>query len=187
MLFALIAAGVVLVAVLMGVRFVPEGHAGLVERSGAYRRTMHRRLGWLVPFLDHLKLVELRPYTLTLGSEPFRSSDEVQLLAALTLRFQALDPVRATYEVEDLRRGVEQLAVHELREIISSSTGGDLLRNSDGMSKQLEHRLARVEAAWGVYVDAVEVSLRLFLTPLHQRDSRMKAPAPRREAVPETA
>jgi regulator of protease activity HflC (stomatin/prohibitin superfamily) len=176
MLFALIAAGLVLVVVLMGVRLVPEGHAGLVERSGAYRRTMRTRVGWVVPFRDHLRLVELRPYTLTLGSEPFRSSDEVQLLASLTLRFQALDPVRATYEVEDLRRGIEQLAVHELREIVSSSTGGDLLRNSDGLSKQLEHRLARVEGTWGVYVDEVEVALRLFLAPLHQRDHRMKQP-----------
>ena len=187
MLFALIATALVLVTVLAGVRYVPEGHAGLVERSGSYRRTMRTRMGWVIPFREHLKLVELRPYTLTLGSEPFRSSDEVQLLASVKLRFQALDPVRATYEVEDLRRGVEQLAVRELSEIICTSTGGDLLRNSDGMSKQLEHRLARVEGAWGVYVDEVEVELRLFLTPLHQRDSRMKAPVPFGAAIPETA
>lgn len=185
MLVALSAAGLVLVGVLAGVRYVPEGHAGLVERAGAYRRTMRGRVGWVFPFRERLKLVELRPYTLTLGSEPFRSSDEVQLLASVTLRFQALDPVRATYEVEDLRRGVEQLAVHELREIVSTSTGGDLLRNSDGMSKQLEHKLARVEGAWGVYVDEVAVELRLFLAPLHQRDHRMKQPI--LEPVPEIA
>ncbi len=73
-----IAAGLVLVMLVLGTRFVPAGHAGLVERSGSYRRTLRRRVGWVVPFVEHLRLVELLPHELVLGAEPFRSGDEVQ-------------------------------------------------------------------------------------------------------------
>ena len=173
-----IAVGVVLVLVLVllmiSARYVPAGHAGLVERSGSYRRTLRRRLSLVVPFVDHLRLVELRPHELVLGSEPFRSVDEVQLLAAVRLRFQAIDPVRATYEVEDLRRGVEHLAVHELREIIGVATGGEMLRNGESASTELQTRMQRLEGAWGVLIDDVQVELRLFLQPPRQRNPHLR-------------
>jgi regulator of protease activity HflC (stomatin/prohibitin superfamily) len=165
----LIAVGLALVVLLLGVRYVPAGHAGLVERSGEYRRSMRTRVGWILPVVEHLRLVELRPYQLVMASEPFRSVDEVQLLASVRLRFQALDPVRATYEVEDLRRGVEQLAVHELRQIVSASTGGEMLRSGEKVSKQIEQRLQRVESVWGALVDEVHIEFRLFLAPPQQR------------------
>lgn len=154
----------------LSTRYVPAGHAGLIERSGRYRRTLRRRVGWVVPFADHLRLVELRPHELVLGAEPFRSEDEVQLLATVRLRYQALDPVRATYEVEDLRRGIEHLAVHELREMVGAATGGEMLRSGAAVSTSLETRMQRLEGAWGVLIQDVEVELRLFLQPPRQRN-----------------
>jgi hypothetical protein len=84
-----IAAGLVLVVLVLGTRIVPAGHAGLIERSGRCRRTLRRRVGWVVPFVDHLRLVELLPHELVLGAEPFRSGDEVQPLSPVRLRFRA--------------------------------------------------------------------------------------------------
>ena len=158
----------------LSTRYVPAGHAGLIERSGTYRRTLRRRFGWVVPFVDHLRLVELLPHELVLGAEPFRSGDEVQLLSTVRLRFQALDPVRATYEVEDLRRGIEHLAVHELREIIGADTGGEVLRNGTAVSTELQTRMQRLEGAWGVLIDDVQVELRLFLQPPRQRNPHLR-------------
>ena len=165
-----IAAGVALLILVLSTRYVPAGHAGLVERSGSYRRTLRRRVGWVVPFVEHIRLVELRPHELVLGAEPFRSEDEVQLLATVRLRYQALDPVRATYEVEDLRRGIEHLAVHELREMIGAATGGEVLRKGASVSTELQTRMQRLEGAWGVLIGEVEVELRLFLQPPRQRN-----------------
>ena len=165
-----IAAGLALLILVLSTRYVPAGHAGLVERSGSYRRTLRRRIGWVVPFVEHIRLVELRPHELVLGAEPFRSEDEVQLLATVRLRYQALDPVRATYQVEDLRRGIEHLAVHELREMIGAATGGEVLRNGASLSTALQARMQRLEGAWGVLIGEVEVELRLFLQPPRQRN-----------------
>jgi regulator of protease activity HflC (stomatin/prohibitin superfamily) len=169
-----IAAGLALVMLVLSTRYVPAGHAGLIERSGVYRRTLRRRVGWVVPLVEHLRLVELRPHELVLGAEPFRSVDEVQLLATVQLRFQALDPVRATYEVEDLRRGIEHLAVHELREIIGGATGGEVLRSGAAVSTELQTRMQRLEGAWGVLIDDVQVELRLFLQPPRQRNPHLR-------------
>ena len=158
----------------LGARFVPAGHAGLIERSGKYRRTLRRRVGWVVPFVDHVRLVELRPRELVLGAEPFRSGDEVQLLSTVRLRFQALDPVLATYEVEDLRRGIEHVAVHELREIIGADTGGEVVGNGAAVSAELQTRMQRLEGAWGVLIDDVEVEVRHFLKPPRQRNPHVR-------------
>src|ERR1043165_3389760 len=43
-----IAAGLALLILVLSTRYVPAGHAGLVERSGSYRRTLRRRVGWVV-------------------------------------------------------------------------------------------------------------------------------------------
>jgi regulator of protease activity HflC (stomatin/prohibitin superfamily) len=177
-MFVAIAVAAVVLVLVLGTRYVPAGHAGLIERSGSYRRTLRRRFGWVLPFVDHLRLVELRPHDLDLGSEPFRSSDEVQLLASVRLRFQTLDPVRATYEVEDLRRGVEHLAVHELREIIAVATGDEMLLSGEQTSAELQTRMQRLEAAWGVLIDDVHVELRLFLQPPLQRSSHLRHDVP---------
>ena len=169
-----IAAGFALVMLVLSTRYVPAGHAGLVERSGGYRRTLRRRFGLVVPFVEHIRLVELRPHELVLGAEPFRSLDEVQLLSTVRLSFQALDPVRATYEVEDLRRGIEHLAIHELREIIGAATGGEMLRAGTAVGTELQARMQRLEGAWGVLVEDVQVELRLFLQPPRQRNPHLR-------------
>ncbi len=169
-----IAVGFVVVVLVTSTRYVPAGHAGLIERSGAYRRTLRRQVGLVVPFVEHLRLVELRPHELVLGSEPFRSADEVQLFASVQLRFETLDPVRATYGVEDLRRGVEHFAVHELREIVGSATGAEMLCNGVATSAEVQKRMQRLESAWGVRIDDVQVELRRFQQPPRQRDPQLR-------------
>ena len=169
-----IAAGLALVMLVLSTRHVPAGHAGLVERRGVYRRTLRRKFGLVVPFVEHVRLVELRQHELVLGAEPFRTRDEVQLLSTVRLCFKAQDPVKATYEVEDLSGGIEHLAIHELREIIGAGTGGELLRHDNAVRTELQTRMQRLGSAWGVLVEDVEVELRLFLQPPLQRNPHLR-------------
>ncbi len=152
-----------LVTLALGTRYVPAGRAGMVERSGAYRRTLRFRVGFVLPLVENVRLVELMPRQFTLRAEPFRSVDEVQLLASARLRFQVLDPVRASYAVEDLHRNLEHVAVHGLREITGVVTADELLSGSDVVAELLQERMQRLQEAWGVRVDNVEVDMRLFV------------------------
>jgi regulator of protease activity HflC (stomatin/prohibitin superfamily) len=152
-----------LLAVLaLGLRRVPTGYAGLVERGGGYRRTLRYRVGWVVPFLERTQRVDLRSCRLSMPAEPFRSKDQVQLLATVELQFQPVDPVLATYHVHNPRLGVEHLAVAELRAIIAEATARKLLARNAQVGETLAEQLARAENLWGVRIDQVVVSLRRF-------------------------
>lgn len=177
---ALLALGLLGLFVVLGLRRVRPGYALLVERGGDYRRTLRHRIGWVVPLLERTQRVDLRRCRLSMPAEPFRSSDDVQLLATVELQFQPVDPVLATYHVHNPRLGVEHLAVAELRAIIAEATARKLLARNADVGETLGQKLARAESAWGLRIDQVVVSLRRFHTSPSNSSSSRQAGAPSR-------
>ena len=49
-----------------------------------------------------------------------------------------------------------------------------MLRNGAAVSTELQTRMQRLEGAWGVLVEDVQVELRLFLQPPRQRNPHLR-------------
>src|SRR3954470_18290565 len=90
---------------------VPERHAGVVERTGRYVRTVPPGRVRLLPILEQLRaVVDLREQAIAVSLEHVPTADDAVVRMAAAVRFTVVDPVAATYEVPDLPHVLEELS-----------------------------------------------------------------------------
>lgn len=159
---ALMALAVVITTLASGVRLVPRGFTGLVERRGSFHRRLRWRLGWVVPGLDEVTMVDLREHRGDLGPLPLRSHDALPLVASVSFRYQVVEPVRATYRAQSVLSSIEHLARHELRMMMAGLPSEAILDRGQVLNGTLAAHLGRAETAWGIRVDDVSALLRRF-------------------------
>jgi regulator of protease activity HflC (stomatin/prohibitin superfamily) len=71
--------------------------------------------------------------------------------------FVIADPVRATYEVQNLAWGIEQLALSALRNVIGALDLDHTLTSRDTINTQLRAALDQATQQWGVKIMRVEL------------------------------
>src|SRR5678809_387686 len=68
-----------------------------------------------------------------------------------------MDPIRATYEVQNLKWGIEQLTLSALRNVIGSMDLDHTLTSRDTINTQIRSALDVSTQPWGVKVLRVEL------------------------------
>ena len=76
---------------------------------------------------------------------------------SLVIYFVVVDPVRATYEVQNLRWGIEQLTLSALRNVIGALDLDHTLTSRDTINAQLRAALDSATQQWGIKVMRIEL------------------------------
>ncbi len=185
LLFFLLLLALAVVTVIKTIRIVPQGNAGVVERLGRYSRTLGPGLSILVPFIDRLRpLIDLREQVQDFPPQPVITSDNLTVLIDTVIYFQVTDPRAATYEIEDYLKGVEQLTVTTLRNVVGGLNLEQALTSRDEINMHLRGVLDEATGRWGIRVNRVE--LKSINPPLSVQDSmekQMRAERERRAAI----
>jgi regulator of protease activity HflC (stomatin/prohibitin superfamily) len=149
---------VLLVILLRAVRIIPQAKAGIVERFGRYYRTLEPGLHLVIPFVDRLRpRIDLREQVVTFAPQPVITEDNLVVNIDTVLYFQVTDPRAATYEINDYIRGIEQLTVTTLRNVIGGIDLEDTLTSRDQINAQLRGVLDDATGKWGIRVTRVEL------------------------------
>ena len=103
----LLGVAVVLLVVLMRtIKIVPQKQVKIIERLGKYHRTAEAGLNTIVPFLDSVRAtIDLREQITKIEPQPVITRDNVTMEVDAVIYYLIADPVRATYEVQNLRVG----------------------------------------------------------------------------------
>ena len=94
---------VVLIAMIISstVRIVPQAHAYVVERLGAYQGTWSVGLHVKVPFIDRVaRKVNLKEQVVDFPPQPVSTKDNVTMQIDTVVYFQITDPKLYSYGVE---------------------------------------------------------------------------------------
>jgi regulator of protease activity HflC (stomatin/prohibitin superfamily) len=83
--------------------------------------------------------------------------DNVTMEVDAVIYFLVADPVRATYEVQNLRWGLEQLTLSALRNVIGQLDLDHTLASRDTTNAQLRSALDSATQQWGVKVMRIEL------------------------------
>jgi regulator of protease activity HflC (stomatin/prohibitin superfamily) len=176
---------VVIVTLVRSVRVVPQQRMDVVERLGKYHRTLKPGLNLLMPFLDAVRSkVDMREQVVTFDPQPVITSDNLVVSIDTVLYFKVVDPVRATYEIADFLRAIEQLTVTTLRNVIGSMDLEKALTSRDEINRHLSGVLDETTGRWGIKVTRVEI--KAIEPPPSIRDSmekQMRAERDRRAAI----
>jgi regulator of protease activity HflC (stomatin/prohibitin superfamily) len=175
----------VMITLFRSVRIVPQMRNDVVERLGRYQRTLRPGLNLLVPFIERVReKVDLRERVEVFPPQPVITSDNLVVSIDTVLYYKVVDPVKATYEIQDYLRGIEQLTVTTLRNVIGSLDLEKTLTSREEINRHLSIVLDEATGRWGVKVTRVEI--KAIEPPPSIRDSmekQMRAERDRRAAI----
>ena len=144
----------VLIVLAKSIKVVPQKSVKLIERLGRFHKRADAGLNVIVPFLDSVRATtDLREQITQIEPQAVITRDNV------TMKVDAViaDPVRATYEVQNLGWGIEQLALSALRNVIGALDLDHTLTSRDTINTQLRAALDQATQQWGVKIMRVEL------------------------------
>ena len=147
-----------LIVLVQAVKIVPQKQVKIIERLGKYHRTAEAGLNVVVPFVDSVRdTIDLREQITKIEPQPVITRDNVTMEVDAVIYSLIVDPVRATYEVQNLRWGLEQLTLSALRNVIGQLDLDHTLASRDSTNTQLRAALDTATQQWGVKVMRIEL------------------------------
>ncbi|MDR6770445.1 SPFH domain-containing protein [Azospirillum sp. BE72] len=156
----LVIAAFVLVVILAitSVRIVPQGFNFIVERLGRYQETLPPGFNVIFPVISSVRAkVDMRETVVDVPSQSVITKDNAAVTADGVLYFQVLDPMKATYEVNDLQRAIQTLAMTTTRTVMGSMDLDELLSQREAINASLLRAVDEATASWGVRVTRIEL------------------------------
>jgi len=140
------------------VKIVPQKQVKVVERLGKFHKLAEAGLNVIVPFVDSVRAThDLRERITQIEPQQVITRDNVTMEVDAVIYFLIADPVRATYEVAALDRGLNQLTLSALRNTIGALDLDHTLTSRDSINTQLRVALDAATQQWGVKVVRVEL------------------------------
>ncbi len=185
MSFLIILIVIAIVVLIANIKIVPQAHAYVIERLGAYNATWSVGLHFKVPFIDRVaKKISLKEQVVDFPPQPVITKDNVTIQIDTVVYFYITDPKMYTYGVEYPMSAIENLTATTLRNIIGDMELDTSLTSRDIINTKMRSILDEATDPWGIKVNRVE--LKNIITPAGIRETmekQMKAERERREAI----
>lgn len=176
---------IIVVIIAFGIKIIPQAKAYVVERLGAYDRTMETGLHYRVPIIDRVaNVVSLKETVKDFAPQPVITKDNVTMQIDTVVYYQITDPKLYTYGVDNPISAIENLTATTLRNIIGELELDETLTSRDIINSKMRSILDEATDPWGIKVNRVEV--KNILPPRDIQDAmekQMRAERERREAI----
>ena len=176
---------IILIAIISNVKIVPQAHAYVVERLGAYHSTWGTGLHVKIPFIDKIsRKVSLKEQVVDFPPQPVITRDNVTMQIDTVVYFEITDPKLYSYGVERPLNAIENLTATTLRNIIGELELDSTLTSRDTINDKIRIILDEATYARGGRVKRVE--LKNILPPREIQDAmekQMKAERERRAKI----
>ena len=178
----------IIIIVISNIKIVPQAHAYVVERLGAYNATWSTGLHLKIPVIDRIaKKISLKEQVADFPPQPVITKDNVTMQIDTVIYLQVTDPKLYTYGVDNPIRAIENLTATTLRNIIGDLELDQTLTSRDIINSKMRAILDEATDAWGIKINRVE--LKNIMPPKEIQDSmekQMKAERERREKILQT-
>ena len=175
----------ILLVIVSNIKIVPQAHAYVIERLGAFHSAWGTGLHLKLPFIDRIaKRVSLKEQVIDFPPQPVITKDNVTMQIDTVVYFQITDPKLYAYGVENPISAIENLSATTLRNIIGEMELDHTLTSRDVINSKIRVILDEATDPWGIKVNRVE--LKNIIPPREIQDSmekQMKAERERRAKI----
>ena len=176
---------IILIAIAANIKIVPQAHAFIVERFGAYNSTWNVGIHVKIPFIDKIaSKVNLKEHVVDFKPQPVITKDNVTMHIDTVVYYQITDPKLYCYGVERPMMAIENLTATTLRNIIGDLELDETLTSRDTVNTKMRAILDEATDPWGIKINRVE--LKNIIPPAEIQDAmekQMKAERERRESI----
>ena len=182
--------GIVLIIILLLIlasclKIVPQAHAYVIERLGAYQGTWSVGFHIKMPIIDKVaKKVILKEQVVDFAPQPVITKDNVTMRIDTVVFYQITDPKLYCYGVQNPIMAIENLTATTLRNIIGDLELDETLTSREIINAKMRSTLDEATDPWGIKVNRVE--LKNIIPPAAIQDAmekQMKAERERRESI----
>ena len=181
--------GIIIVVLLLIVvscfKIVPQAHAYVVERLGAYQSTWSVGFHVKMPIIDKVaKKVVLKEQVVDFDPQPVITKDNVTMRIDTVVFYQITDPKLYCYGVQNPIMAIDNLTATTLRNIIGELELDESLTSREIINAKMRSTLDVATDPWGIKVNRVE--LKNIIPPAAIQDAmekQMKAERERRESI----
>lgn len=167
------------------IKIVPQAHAYVVERLGAFYQVWDVGLHFAIPIIDKVsKKIVMKELVADFPPQPVITKDNVTMQIDTVIYLQVTDPKLYAYGVENPMRAIENLTATTLRNIIGELELDQTLTSRDIINSKMRLILDEATDPWGIKINRVE--LKNIMPPAEIQDSmekQMKAERERREKI----
>ena len=166
-------------------KIVPQAHAYVIERLGAYQGTWSVGFHIKMPIIDKVaKKVILNEQVVDFAPQPVITKDNVTMRIDTVVFYQITDPKLYCYGVQNPIMAIENLTATTLRNIIGDLELDETLTSREIINAKMRSTLDEATDPWGIKVNRVE--LKNIIPPSAIQDAmekQMKAERERRESI----
>jgi len=142
----------------VGVMFVPQMEAWVVERMGKYHTILEPGLNFLIPVLDRVKYVQsLKEIAIDIPQQSAITKDNVAINIDGVLYLKIMDPYKASYGVEDPEFAITQLAQTTMRSEIGKMEMDGLFKERENLNISIVMSINSASEAWGIQCMRYEI------------------------------
>ena len=177
---------IVLLSVLVScIKIVPQSQALVIERLGAYSRTLPVGVHFLIPIIERVRQrIVLKEQVADFQPQPVITRDNVTLHIDSVVYFQITDPKLYTYGIERPMRALELMSATSLRNLIGELELDQTLTSREVINSKMRQILDEVTDPWGIKVTRVEVKNIIPPKDLQEAmEKQMRAERERRETI----
>ncbi|MGY9073066.1 MAG: SPFH domain-containing protein [Acidimicrobiales bacterium] len=177
---------IALLFLLAAVKIVRPYQRGIVERLGKYKESKEPGLQIILPFIDTMRLVDMREQVVDVPPQEVITSDNVVVSVDAVVFYEPTDPKRLVYNIANFVLAITKLAQTNLRNLVGDLQLDEALTSRDRINGTLREILDDATDKWGVKVVRVEIQ-RIDPPPdvMAAMHEQMKAERTRRATVTE--
>ncbi|HEV7348148.1 stomatin-like protein [Telluribacter sp.] len=177
--------GLVILAVLMTVKVVPQQTAYVVERLGKFYAVLQPGINFIIPFFDRVAYkYTLKEAAIDIPEQICITNDNVQVRMDGVIFIQVIDPKKAAYGISDYTFAVTQLAQTTMRSEIGKLALDKTFEERMTINRAVVESIDEAATGWGVKVLRYEIK---NITPpqsvLMAMEKQMQAERERRAVI----
>ncbi|MEW6266008.1 MAG: stomatin-like protein [Thermodesulfobacteriota bacterium] len=140
------------------IRIVPQKQAYIIERLGKYSGTLEAGFHVLMPFIDKVSYKHsLKEQAVDVPAQTCITRDNVGVEVDGILYVQVIDPMKASYGINDYLFAAMQLAQTTMRSVIGKLELDKTFEERETMNSAIVEAVDKASEPWGVKVTRYEV------------------------------
>jgi regulator of protease activity HflC (stomatin/prohibitin superfamily) len=141
-----------------GVKIIPQQQVWIVERLGKYHGSLSAGLNLIIPFIDRIAYKHtLKERAIDVREQAAITKDNVTLLLDGVIYVRIVDPMDASYGVENPYYAVTQLAQTSMRSAIGKITMDRTFEEREVLNSQIVQTINEAASTWGIQCMRYEI------------------------------